>query len=102
MANRVLALDPRDGDGYRLRATAELALGRRQAALADWRRALLDPNLGHPGQTAAQLALAEATWAHARCAAVTDARTALGEPDTTNPSVMREIVRVDGPRCPSA
>ena len=102
LANRALVLDPLDGDGYRLRAQAELALGRRSAAVADWRRALLDPNLGHPGETASQLALAEATWANDHCAAVRDARTALAKPDTANLSQMQEIVQVDGPRCPDA
>jgi tetratricopeptide (TPR) repeat protein len=97
---RAQALDPRDGDAYRLRATAELAQGRRAAALTDWRRALADPDAGHPGEIAAQLALAEATWAHARCPAVRDARTALGEPDTPDLSAMTEIVHVDGPHCP--
>ncbi|HUY56147.1 MAG TPA: O-antigen ligase family protein [Candidatus Nanopelagicaceae bacterium] len=99
LSNQALAMDARDGDGYRLRAQAELALGQRAAALADWRRALANPTLSHPGQTAAQLALAEATWAHARCAAVHDARAALGAPDTTDRATMQEIVRVDGRRC---
>jgi hypothetical protein len=99
VACRALALDPQDGDGYRLRAQAELALGRRTSAVADWRRALRDPTLGHPGQTASQLALAEATWANDRCAALRDARIALAEPDSSNLSRMQEIIHVDGPHC---
>jgi hypothetical protein len=45
------------------------------------------------------LALA-ATWAHARCQAVTDARLALAAGDAPHPNTMREIVVVDAPRCP--
>ena len=100
LLRRALTLDPRDGDAYRLRAGIEISTGKRQPALADWRRALLDPNLNHAGETASQLALAEATWAHARCPAVRDARTALTEPDTPNLATMREILHVDGARCP--
>lgn len=100
LLGRALALDPRDGDAYRLRAQAELDGGRKRAALADWRLALADANLGHRGDTAGRLALAEATWAGARCPAVGDARAALLEPDTPDPATMREIIHVDGPRCP--
>ncbi len=102
LADRALALDPRDGDGYRLRAQAELALNRRQAALADWRRALADPQVEHRGETAASLALAEATWAHQRCRAVADAGAALaaGSVTISGTASMHEIVHVDGPLCP--
>ena len=100
LLGRALALDPRDGDAYRLRAQAELDGGKKRAALADWRLALADANLGHRGDTAGRLALAEATWAGDRCLAVGDARAALLQPDTPDPATMREIVHVDGPRCP--
>jgi len=102
LANRALALDSRDGDGYRLRATAEIALGRRQAALADWRKALADPQVGQRGETAASLATAEATWAHLRCQAVADAHTALaaGSLTISDTTTMQEIVHVDAPHCP--
>jgi tetratricopeptide (TPR) repeat protein len=102
LANRALALDSLDGDGYRLRGDAEAALGRRSPAVVDWRRALADPSAGHRGETAAHLAVAEATWAHAKCQAVADARRALDAGDEPYPTTMREIVFVDGPRCPGA
>jgi len=65
LAGQALALDPRDGDAWRLRAEAAFALGDRQDALAFWRRALADPTVAQYGPTAAHLALAEATWAQA-------------------------------------
>jgi hypothetical protein len=64
--------------------------------------ALDDPTTQHRGATAASAALAEATWAHARCQAVTDARLALAAGDAPNPNTMREIVVVDAPHCPGA
>lgn len=101
LANRALALDSRDGDGYRVRADAEMALGQRADALADWRHALDDPAVGQRGPTAGQLALAEATWARARCAAVIYGQMALGAGGLTShdATVMAEIVHVDGPQC---
>jgi hypothetical protein len=78
-----------------------ITLGQRQAALADWRRAMADPQAGHRGETAASLALAEATWAHLRCQAVADARTALAASSISisDTITMREIMHVDGPLC---
>jgi len=101
LAGQALALDPRDGDGWRLRAEAAFALGDRQDALASWRRALADPTVAQRGPTAARLALAEATWAHARCAAVRDTQAALatGELDAQDASRMGEILHVDAPLC---
>ncbi len=101
LANRALALDSRDGDGYRVRADAEIALGQRADALADWRHALDDPAVGQRGPTAGQLALAEATWARARCTAVVYGQMALGAGGLTShdATVMAEIVHVDGPQC---
>jgi len=101
LADRALALDDRDGDGYRLRADAEMALGQRDDALTDWRRALVDPMVGQRGQTAAHLALAEATWARARCAAVTHGKMALsaGGLSSHDAAMMAEIIRVDGRQC---
>ncbi len=101
LAGQALALDPRDGDGWRLRAEAAFALGDRQDALASWRRALADPAVAQRGPTAARLALAEATWAHARCAAVRDAWAALatGDLGAQDASRMGEILHVDAPLC---
>jgi len=101
LANRALTLDARDGDGYRLRAEAEMALGDRANALADWRRALDDPSVGQRGPTAAHLALAEATWAHARCAAVIHGKMALsaGGLSSQDATMMAEIVHVDALQC---
>jgi hypothetical protein len=94
-------MDPQMGDGYRARAEAEIALGEREAALADWRQALRDPNLGQRGTDAAHLALAEATWAGARCRALADAREALaaGGLATRDAQYMREIVHLAPPHC---
>jgi len=104
LAARALALDPRDGDGYRLRAEVEIVAGERRAALADWRRALADPNVGQRGPTAAHLALAEATWARQPCAALADARTALtsGGLAAQDTSRTGEIMHVDAVRCTAA
>ena len=101
LATRALALDPRDGDGYRLRAEVEITARGRLAALADWRRALADPNASQRGPTSAHLALAEATWAHQPCAALDDARAAItnGSLTAQDAARMREIVHVDAVRC---
>jgi hypothetical protein len=61
----------------------------------------VDSATGHRGATTAELALAEATWAHAKCRAVADARLALAAGDEPNASTMHEIVSVDGPHCPA-
>jgi O-antigen ligase/tetratricopeptide (TPR) repeat protein len=102
LATRALALDPDDGDAYFMRGQGEQALGERQQAVADWRRALADSDLGHRGQAAGELALAEATWDRQRCAAVADALAALQQSDVFSATAMQEIVHVDGPRCPGA
>lgn len=96
---RALTLDSQDGDSYRLRAEVDLLHGQRDAALSDWRRALADPNVSQRGATAAQLALAEATWVHARCAAVRDATDALVAGDAADAARMAEILHVDAPAC---
>ena len=100
LANRALARDPVDGDAYFMRGQAEQSLGDRQLAVADWRRSLDDADLGHRGQAAGELALAEATWDRQRCAAVADAQAALQQSDVFSATAMQEIVHVDGPRCP--
>ncbi len=104
LAQQAVTMDPQMGDGYRVRAEAELALGRRPSALADLRQALRDPYLGQRGPTAAQLALAEATWAGVRCAGFADAHQALqaGGLSSADGAVMNEIVRVDATRCNEA
>jgi hypothetical protein len=63
--------------------------------------ALVDPTLAHAGQAAAKLALAEATWAHQRCLAASEARSALasGSISIADTATMHEIVHVDGPAC---
>ncbi len=99
---QALALDNQDGDGYRLRAAVDLQYGQRDATLSDWRRALADPNVSQRGATAAQLALAEATWAHARCTAVHDATMALAAGGAVDTARMAEILHVDAPTCHSA
>jgi len=101
LARRAVAMDPQMGDGYRVRAEAEIALGEREAALADWRRALQDPNLGQRGADAAHLALAESTWAGARCQAVEHARDALAADGLTprDAQFMQEIVHLAASHC---
>jgi hypothetical protein len=101
LARHAVAMDPQMGDGYRARAEAEIAQGQREAALADWRQALRDPNLGQRGTDAAHLALAEATWAGARCRAVADAQEALSAGGLTphDAQYMREIVHLAPPNC---
>jgi hypothetical protein len=85
-----------------MRGQAEQALGRRQRAVADWRRVLADAELGHRGQTVGELALAEATWDHEHCLAVANAQAALAQPGVFSATAMQEIVHVDGARCPGS